>query len=153
MDRSLGRDWMKALHRDDRERVGRMWAETIKSGQPLEIEYRFRRKDGRYRWHLTRAIPIRDERGRVGKWIKTSTDIHDRKQAEAEREELLARERAARAAAEHAAESVRRLQAVTDTALAHLEVDDLLREMLARVRELLETDSAQILLLTEDGQE
>src|SRR5262249_55163686 len=108
---------------------------------------------GRYRWHLTRAIPIQDERGRVGKWIKTSTDIHDRKQAEAEREELLARERAARAAAEHAAESVRRLQAVTGTALAHLEVDDLLREMLARVRELLETDSAQILLLTEDGQE
>ncbi|MBO0859582.1 MAG: response regulator [Chloracidobacterium sp.] len=79
-------------------------------------------------------------------------EIVDRKEAETEREQLLARERAARAEAEHSAESIRRLQAVTDSALARLTLDDLLREMLARIRELLATDSATILLLTEDGQ-
>jgi signal transduction histidine kinase/CheY-like chemotaxis protein len=47
-------------------------------------------------------MSIRDERGQIVKWIGTSTDIHDRKQAEAEREELLAREQVAREAAEAA---------------------------------------------------
>src|SRR5262249_28632851 len=73
------------------------------------------------------------------------------REAEAEREELLAGERSARAEVEHAAESIRRLQAVTDSALGRFALDDLLRKMLGRVRELLETDSAVILLLTEDA--
>ncbi len=89
---------------------------------------------------------------RIVKWIGTSTDIHDRKEAEAEREELLAREQAARADAEHAAESIQHLQMVTDSALAHLALDALPHEMLGRIRELLEADSAAIYLLTEDGQ-
>lgn len=76
-------------------------------------------------------------------------DITERKQAEAEREQL-AREQTARAEAERAAERIRRLQAVIDSALVHLTLDDLFHEMLARIRELLETDSAAILLLTED---
>ena len=152
-EQSLGTKWMEPIHPDDREST-RLAVEGGRSrrGQPFEIEYRLRRKDGQYRWHLARATPIRDQQGRIVKWIGTSTDIHDRKQAEAEREELLAREQAARAEAEHAAESIRRLQAVTDSALARLTLDDLLHEMLARIRELLETDSAAILLLTEDGQ-
>jgi GAF domain-containing protein len=86
------------------------------------------------------------------KWIGTSTDIHDRKEAEAEREKSLTRERAARAEAEHSAESIRRLQALTDSALERHTLEDLLREMLARIRELLATDFAAILLLEEDGQ-
>jgi signal transduction histidine kinase/ActR/RegA family two-component response regulator len=126
--------------------------EAGETGQPFETEYRLRRKDGQYRWYLARGSPIRNALGQIVKWIGTSTDIHDLKEAEAEREELLARERAARAEAEHSAESIRRLQAVTDSALARLTIDDLLREMLARIRELLATDSAAVLLLTEDGQ-
>jgi PAS domain S-box-containing protein len=151
-ERPLGTGWVESLHPDDRERVWRQWMETVKAGQPFETEYRLRRKDGQYRWHLSRAIPIRDGRRQIVKWIGTSTDIHDREEAEAEREELFTRERAARAEAEHSAESIRRLQAVTDSAVTRLTLDDLLREMLARIRELLATDSAAILLLTEDGQ-
>jgi PAS domain S-box-containing protein len=78
-------------------------------------------------------------------------DITERRQAEAEREQL-AREQTARAEAEYAAERIRRLQAVTDSVLAHLTLEDLLPEMLRHIQELLETDSAAILLLLEDGQ-
>jgi PAS domain S-box-containing protein len=78
-------------------------------------------------------------------------DITERRQAEAEREQL-AREQIARAEAEYAAEKIRRLQAVTDSALTHLTLEDLLPEMLSRIRALLETDSAAVLLLSEDGQ-
>jgi PAS domain S-box-containing protein len=151
-ERALGAGWVESLHADDRERAWRQWEEAVKAGQPFEIEYRIRRKDGHYRWYLSRTIPLRDRRQQIIGWIGTSTDIHDRKEAEAEREELLVREQAARADAEHAAESIRRLQAVSDSALTHHTLDDLLHEMLARIQELLATDSAAILLLTEDGQ-
>jgi PAS domain S-box-containing protein len=153
VEQSIGCKWMESIHPDDRENTRRRMRESGRTGQPFETEYRLRRKDGQYRWYLSRAIPIRNAEGRIIKWIGTATDIHDRKEAEAEREELLARERAARAEAEHSAESIRRLQAVTDSALVRLTLDDLLRETLARVRELLGTDSATILLLTEDGHE
>src|SRR6266545_6058166 len=152
VEQSLGSKWIEAIHPDDREITRRRLRQAGETGQPFETEYRLRRKDGQFRWYLARGSPIRNEQGRIVKWIGTSTDIHDRKEAEAEREELLAREQAARAEAEYAAESIRRLQAVTDSALARLTLDDLLREMLARIRELLATDSAAVLLLTEDGQ-
>ncbi len=152
IEQSLGSKWMEAIHPDDREITRRRLREAGEIGQPFETEYRLRRKDGQYRWYLARGSPIRSEQGRIVKWIGTSTDIHGRKEAEAEREGLLAREQAARAGAEHSAESIRRLQAVTDSALTRLALDDLLNEMLTSVRELLETDSAAILLLTEDGQ-
>ena len=152
MEQSIGSKWMEAVHPDDLESTKRRMRKSGETGRPFETEYRLRRKDGQYRWYLARAIPIRNAQGWIVKWIGTATDIHDRKEAEAEREELLARERAARAEAEHSAESIRRLQAVTDSALAPLTLDDLLHEMLARIRELLATDSATILLLNEDGQ-
>lgn len=79
-------------------------------------------------------------------------EIAERRRVEEERTQLLAREQHARAQAEEWGEMIRRLQAVTDGALAHLKLDDLLREMLVRVRDLLKTDAAAILLLGEDGQ-
>jgi signal transduction histidine kinase len=51
------------------------------------------------------------------------------------------------------AERLRRLQLVTDAALAHLELDDLLAALLERIREALETDTAAILLLDEERKE
>src|SRR5690606_35221032 len=48
-----------------------------------EIEYRYRRaSDGMLRWHLGRALPVRDADGRIVRWFGTSTDIHDQKLAE-----------------------------------------------------------------------
>jgi C4-dicarboxylate-specific signal transduction histidine kinase len=41
-----------------------------------------RRADGEYRWLLIRAVPLRDEVGKIVKWYGTSTDIEDRKRAE-----------------------------------------------------------------------
>jgi hypothetical protein len=102
LEQSVGSTWREALHPDDRERTGQQWAEAVKTERPFEIEYRLRRKDGQYRWLLSRAVPIRNERKKIVKWIGTSTDIHDRKQAEAEREEVLAHEQAAREASEAA---------------------------------------------------
>jgi GAF domain-containing protein/anti-sigma regulatory factor (Ser/Thr protein kinase) len=71
---------------------------------------------------------------------------------ELEERERRRREQAARADAEATAEVVRHVQAITDTALAHLTLDDLVDELLARTREILEVETATILLLDEDGE-
>src|SRR5262249_42960198 len=44
------------------------------------------------------------------------------------------------------------LQHVTEGAIAHLELQELLREVLARVREAMGLDNAAILLVSEDGE-
>jgi PAS domain S-box-containing protein len=73
------------LHPDDQDRCIEAWNRALREGPDLyEIEVRNRRHDGKYRWFLTRAVPLRDRAGRITAWLGTSTDIHDRKQAEAE---------------------------------------------------------------------
>jgi PAS domain S-box-containing protein len=54
----------------------------LASGEPGEFEARLRRFDGEYRWFLIRAVPFRDETGKIVKWYGSSTDIEDRKRAE-----------------------------------------------------------------------
>src|SRR4029077_15385333 len=69
---------------------------------------------------------------------------------EAERERAArAKERAARAEAEAVAETMGKLQAVTDSALRPLTLTDLLREVLQRVRDTMHVDAAGILLMGE----
>ena len=81
--------WVNTLHPDDRERSSVVWTQAFNSGSDYEIEYRIRRAaDGQYRWHLGRALPLRDSSGTIVRWYGTCTDIDDRKQAEAERERL-----------------------------------------------------------------
>ncbi|MCC6531402.1 MAG: PAS domain S-box protein [Burkholderiales bacterium] len=79
------RDWPRlVLHPEDYQRCVRAWSRALRLGTDYEIEVRNRRHDGQYRWFLTRATPIRDTEGRIIEWYGSSTDIHDRKQAEAQ---------------------------------------------------------------------
>jgi PAS domain S-box-containing protein len=75
--------WRKALHPEDLERCLRDWEGATASGVPFDTEYRLRRAaDGSWRWHLGRALPIKDDQGRVLRWIGTCTDIEDQKRIE-----------------------------------------------------------------------
>jgi len=77
----------------------------------------------------------------------------ERKRIESEREQIVLREQRARREAEVAMDRVRSVQKVTDGALAHLTLDELLAELLDRVREVMEVDTVAILLLESDGDE
>ncbi len=70
-----------ATHPDDEERARSAWHHATRTGDGLSFETRLRRYDGAYRWHLTRAQPIRDAKGNVAGWMGTSTNIHDAKEA------------------------------------------------------------------------
>jgi PAS domain S-box-containing protein len=71
-----------AVHPEDRDRIVRRLDASFASGEPFEEEMRIRRTNGEYRWFLTRAVPLRDKRGKVLKWYGAATDIEDRKRAE-----------------------------------------------------------------------
>jgi PAS domain S-box-containing protein len=71
-----------AVHPDDLNSTQQKWKHSLQIGEPYENEYRLRRHDGVYRYFLARAVPIRDEAGRIERWLGSSTEIHDQKLAE-----------------------------------------------------------------------
>ncbi|RYG39586.1 PAS domain S-box protein [bacterium] len=72
--------WNRLLYPEDQGRAAEVWQRCLETGDPYEIEYRFRRYDGAYRWFLARALPIRDDDGRIVRWFGTCTDIHAQKE-------------------------------------------------------------------------
>ncbi|MEO7362976.1 MAG: ATP-binding protein, partial [Gemmatimonadaceae bacterium] len=57
------------------------WELGFGTGTPIQIEHRFQRADGEYRWHISRCLPMRDADGSIVQWVGSSTDIHTQKQA------------------------------------------------------------------------
>jgi diguanylate cyclase (GGDEF)-like protein/PAS domain S-box-containing protein len=81
LEQSLGSGWTVVIHPDDVAPCLAKWKIALRSGEPYQVEYRFRRAaDGVYRWFLGRANPIRDAKGEIIKWFGTCTDIEDQKQ-------------------------------------------------------------------------
>lgn len=107
-----GEGWLTRVHPDDREHTLERWNDSLRTGLPYSVEYRFRGATGEYRWFLGQAAPNRDESGTIVEWFGTLTDISERKQHEEERERLLRRLQ------ESLAESTRRqeeLERVTES--------------------------------------
>lgn len=81
------------VHPDDHAVTMQAWEAARESGGHFSVEHRIRSAAGDYRWFLVRAESYRDPRsGQIAMWFGTSTDVHDRKLAEAElsaREEQL----------------------------------------------------------------
>ncbi|WP_373536527.1 PAS domain S-box protein [Microcoleus sp.] len=97
-----GWGWQQVHHPEHVDRVVAKLRRCIETGELWEDTFPIRAKDGSYRWFLSRAVPVRDEKGNLLRWCGTNTDITDRLEAEAERERLLALEKAAREEAEQA---------------------------------------------------
>lgn len=70
--------WESFCEPDEVPRVLRSWTSALEAGEPWEESYPLRRKDGQVRWHLARAVPVRDRSGGITRWFGTSTDIQDR---------------------------------------------------------------------------
>ena len=76
-----GQGWNTLVHPDDLPIVIERWAESVGSGRQYEVQFRLRRADGTYRWHIARATPIRGLHGEIRGWVGSSTDIEDQKTA------------------------------------------------------------------------
>ena len=88
-EEALGYSWSNALHPDDVKITQERWNTSLRTGNPYEVEYRFRAKTGEYRWFLNRAHPVRDQAGEITQWFGTCTDIEELKQAQKERDSFV----------------------------------------------------------------
>jgi PAS domain S-box-containing protein len=78
-----GWGWQKVHHPDHVERVTSSWSAALAEGHDWEDTFPLRGADGGYRWFLTRATPIRNDRGEIVRWFGTNTDVTaQREQAE-----------------------------------------------------------------------
>ncbi|MFQ4146071.1 PAS domain S-box protein [Chlorogloeopsis sp. ULAP02] len=103
LEETQGNGWQNILHPEDVQRTIEVWHNSLRTGENYNIEYRLRCGcDGEYRWHLGRALPLRNQDGQIVKWFGSCTDIHDQKLAIEERAQALERERAARIELERA---------------------------------------------------
>ncbi len=72
--------WSDVVHENDYEKCLAFWTRFLPDPQPFEYEYRLYHAATRaYRWHLARVVPVFNPRGRVKRWIGTSTDIHEQR--------------------------------------------------------------------------
>jgi PAS domain S-box-containing protein len=76
------RGWEAFLHPDDLSETAQAFYRAVQTGTSHEAVHRVRRSDGEYRWHHTRAEPLRDQQGRIVQWYGVSVDIDERKNAE-----------------------------------------------------------------------
>jgi PAS domain S-box-containing protein len=81
-EQALDSGWEVAIHPDDLPRILETFRQALNSVKPYEVEGRFRRFDGEFRWFLFRGSPLRDRSGNVAKWYGTNTDLEERKRAE-----------------------------------------------------------------------
>ena len=81
--------WRTIVHADDLPGAVARWEQAVASGDEYDVEFRLRRHDDVYRWHLARAVAYRDDDGEVEGWFGTNTDIHDQKRSEEAQQFLL----------------------------------------------------------------
>ncbi|MDN5289740.1 MAG: hybrid sensor histidine kinase/response regulator [Mucilaginibacter sp.] len=84
----VGDRWAGIVHPGDLEAAAAAWADALGKGRDYETEFRIRRADGVYRWHLVRSLPIRDAQGAIIRWVGTNTDIQDQKEVAAALEDI-----------------------------------------------------------------
>ncbi|BAC91661.1 PAS domain-containing protein [Gloeobacter violaceus] len=76
LEQLRGSGWRSVVHPEDLGRWMVHWQAAVRVGEPYRLDYRLRRRDGVYRWHLLLARPVYDGDGLVIRWFGTCTDIH-----------------------------------------------------------------------------
>ncbi len=75
IDELIKDGWKKIMHPDERDEIAKRWQQSIKTGSNFEMELRLLNKDGVYNWHLSLAIPLKDDMGKIIKWLGAATEI------------------------------------------------------------------------------
>ncbi len=78
----LGDGWLRLVHPDDLKRTIQAWSESVRTGHPLDLEYRILHRDADWRWMRSRASPRRGEDGEIIRWYGSVEDIDDHKKAD-----------------------------------------------------------------------
>ena len=134
--------WLQVVHPDDVDASLASWHAALAAATPWQAEQRFRGADGLYRWHLSRAVPMHDEAGRLAMWIGSNTDIHEVKIVESELARRLRVERRHSAVLGKVAAASNQLHTAASSG-------DIAEEVVHIVRDILEVHQAVISLTTD----
>jgi PAS domain S-box-containing protein len=77
-----GRGFLEAIHPEDRPRAEDIIAESIRSGDPIDVECRILSRNNEWRWVRSRGAARRDPSGKIIRWYGSADDIDDQKKAE-----------------------------------------------------------------------
>lgn len=80
--------WVQFIHPDDVEENVRRWKQSIDTGELFEMEHRFKRYDGAYRWHISRAQAMKGQNGKIIRWFGSNTDVDDMRRTTKRKDEL-----------------------------------------------------------------
>jgi PAS domain S-box-containing protein len=87
---SLEHGWETVIKPEMMDEVKRTWEHSMATGEDVNIEIQLKRKsDNMYRWHLSRALAIRDEEGTITMWVGVAIDIHDQKTKEESKDDFI----------------------------------------------------------------
>jgi len=81
----VGTEWdshIPFLHPDDHQETRKVWSTCLRTGEAGEVSFRVRDAQGRYRWFLSRAEPLRASDGALVVWVGVNLDIEELKRAE-----------------------------------------------------------------------
>jgi PAS domain S-box-containing protein len=131
--------FLESVHPDDRELVDKAVQQAFGDASSFEFEHRVVRPDGEERRVQARGRAIADDKGTVIRMVGTGHDVTEQREAQ---------DQATVATA--VAQQVGDLQQITEAALSHLGLDDLLPELLARITDALGVEDAAVLLMDDD---
>jgi two-component system CheB/CheR fusion protein len=72
-----GNGWEKIMHPDELKEITKRWKYSIKTGENFEMELRLLNKNGEYKWHLSRVVAVKNDKGEIVKWIGATTEIQE----------------------------------------------------------------------------
>ncbi len=140
-------DWLQTIESMDRDRVSRVFADHLKSGEPYEIEYRVIDSAGRIRHLVDRGSVTFDERGDPHKWIGAIDDVSDSRVAERRLRENQARLNYRLSLERVIGELSSRLHAGE----SEEDIAAALRPMLGRIGSIMGLDRGYVVLVDADG--
>ncbi len=140
--------WRSLCHPDDLERFDHTWRDALSAGDPFELEFRCRRRDGSYRWLLCQATPV-DANGREQThWMATLTDVHRHRLLESELHRAIRHRDEFLATLAHEVRSP--LQAIRQ-ALSVAQSPGASAEVVSRMHAIVDRQLNQLMRFTEDS--
>jgi len=82
-------DWKMALHPEEAQAIIRQWQTALAGQMAFNAEYRLRRADGAFRWHIVRNAPLFGSNGQLAGWFGSATDIHELKALQQQKEDFI----------------------------------------------------------------
>lgn len=81
--------WIQFIHPKQKKEFLKCWKKSLATGENFEMEIKLLNKNGKYKWHLSRAEAVIDEEGKIKMWICTNTQIQKLKEEEKRKGDFL----------------------------------------------------------------